>query len=62
MKLLYNRQTSILIAVAFALIALAPLILIHFIPVFDYFWLYVIFWALLLFIVYCVLHYGLHIF
>ena len=52
MKLLYNRQTSVLIAVAFALIAIAPLILIHFIPVFNYFWLYVIFWGLLLFIVY----------
>ena len=52
MKLLYNRQTSVLMAIAFAVLAVTPLILIHFIPVFDYFWLYVVFWILLLFIIY----------
>ncbi len=57
MKLLDNRQTFILIAVAFAFLAISPLIFVHFIPVFDYFWLYVVFWLLLLFIVYYIIIY-----
>ncbi len=57
MKLLDNRQTFVLIAVAFALLAISPLVFIHFIPVFNYFWLYVVFWLLLLFIVYYIIIY-----
>ncbi|MCF6240772.1 MAG: ATP-binding protein [Bacteroidales bacterium] len=57
MKLLDNRQTFVLIAVAFAVLAISPLIFIHFVPVFDYFWLYVLFWLLLLFIVYYIVIY-----
>jgi two-component system phosphate regulon sensor histidine kinase PhoR len=55
MKLLDNRQTFLLIAVAFALLAISPLIFVHFISIYDYFWLYVIFWLLLLFIIYYVI-------
>lgn len=57
MKLLDNRQTFVLIAIAFAILAISPLVFNHFIPVDNYFWVYLVFWLLLLFIVYYIIIY-----